>query len=463
MSGIVGIAARGETALVKRMLNKIAFRGHEAPTIINGGTSTMGMVLNVPETIKLPASFHGQMVWDGPQPPFPLEDQLPLARGAFALAAGNSHGIFLARDLLGTRPLYYGHTAGGVLCFASEVKAMLEATRQVSEFPPGHWMDFDGELHQFRSLHAELPVDLSEEALTARLRLLLEQSVLRRIDSQVMGSWLSGGLDSSAIAALVRPQVKTLHTFAGGLDGAPDLDYAARVADYLHTDHHEVIVSVTGMLKVLPEVIYHLESFDALLVRSTILNYLVGEAAAQFVDSSFSGEGGDELFGGYNYLKELPREQLPDELVDITGRLHNTALQRVDRSASAHGLIIYVPLIDLDVLDFTLRIPLNFKIRRKGKLVEKYIFRLALQGNLPDDVLWRSKAKFWQGAGVDTLLAQHADEAVTDADFTAERALPNGWELHTKEELMYYRIFKEYFGEFEDLDWMGRTKGAPVA
>jgi asparagine synthase (glutamine-hydrolysing) len=462
MSGIAGIARQGETALVTRMLGRIAFRGHGHPQIVHRQGVTLGVISNSPDSIKQPSTFPTQAVWDGPRPPLAIAEQIRLARGAFSLAAGKNNHLFLARDPLGVRPLYYGRTKEGVLCFASEVKALLEATRKVFEFPPGYWIDSEDIPNKFYSLNTIPPEDQPEDTLAQHLHLLLEQAVLRRIDGPVMGCWLSGGLDSSAIAALACPHLETLHTFAGGLDGAPDLEYASQVAEFLKTDHHDVLVTVPGLLKVLPEVIFHLESFDALLVRSTLINYLVAEVASQFVGSALSGEGGDELFGGYEYLKDLPLKDLPAEIVDITNRLHNTALQRVDRSASAHGLVIYVPLLDLDVVEAALRIPPGLKIKRNGKMIEKYIFRLALQGSLPEDVLWRPKSKFWEGAGVGTLLEQHANENVTSADFTRERLLPNGWQLNSKEELLYYRIFKGHFGEFEDLNWMGRTKGAPV-
>jgi asparagine synthase (glutamine-hydrolysing) len=260
------------------------------------------------------------------------------------------------------------------------------------------------------------------------------------------------------MAALARPHVKTLHTVAAGLPGAPDLQYAREVARHVQSEHHEVVADLGQMLAVLPDVIYHLESFDALLVRSSITNYLVGRLAAEYVPEVFSGEGGDELFAGYEYLKSLPEEHLADELLDITKRLHNTALQRVDRCASAHGLVAHVAFLDPEVVDYALRIPVGLKLRDG---VEKWILRRAMDGALPERVLARPKAKFWEGAGVGELLAEYADEKVSDEDFARERMVPNGWRLNTKEELMYYRIFQEHFGRLEDLSWMGRTKGAP--
>ena len=212
------------------------------------------------------------------------------------------------------------------------------------------------------------------------------------------------------------------------------------------------------MLAVLPEVIYHLESFDALLVRSSITNYLVAQAASDYVPAVFSGEGGDELFAGYEYLKSLEPEALPDELIDITGRLHNTALQRVDRCAAAHGTLAHVAFLDPDVAAYALQIPIEYKLRDG---IEKWILRRAMDGALPERVLSRTKAKFWAGAGVGDLLARYADAEITNADFRRERRLSNGWMLDSKEEMLYYRIFREWFGTMADLSWMGRSKGAP--
>jgi asparagine synthase (glutamine-hydrolysing) len=337
------------------------------------------------------------------------------------------------------------------------VKALLTVSRNPHLLPPGH--RHDGErLTAYASLAKQPPLESEPQLVAEELRGLLTTSVQERINGDEVGCWLSGGLDSSAMAALARPQVKTLHTFAAGLVGASDVRHAREVAEFIRSDHHEVIVSFGEMLAVLPEVIYHLESFDALLVRSSIINFLAGRVAAEHVPAVLSGEGGDELFAGYAYLKDLEPDGLADELVDITGRLHNTALQRVDRCSAAHGLLAYVPFLAPAVVDFALRIPVDFKLRDD---IEKWIVRRAMTDLLPDGVLYRTKSKFWEGAGVGDLLARYAEDRISTRDFESERVLANGWRLRTKEELMYYRIFREQFGELDNLDWMGRTKGAP--
>jgi asparagine synthase (glutamine-hydrolysing) len=459
MAGIAGIDRAGKRDLVARMLERMAYRGQGGSKLSEGNNATLGAVWPGVQATPTSSVLREQAVWDARHPPMP--GPLSREREPFALAVAKPHGLFLARSPLGVRPLYYGQTDDGAICFASEVKALSEATRDIHEFPPGFWYSSQAGLQAFYKLGPQLALDLEAEVIASGLHFGLEQAVRRRVDGDVMGCWLSGGLDSSVMAALARPHVRKLYTFAGGMSGAPDLDFARQVADFLGTEHHEIVVTPSELLAALPEVVYHLESFDALLVRSAIVNYLVSQHAANYVGVVLSGEGGDELFAGYHYLKELEPSQLAQELMDIVQRLHNTALQRVDRSASAHGLVARVPFLDLDVVEYAQSIPPQLKLWRDGELIEKWILRQAMVGALPEAVLWRSKAKFWKGAGIGDLLARYADGRIGDAEFNRERTLPNGWALNTKEELMYYRIFREHFGDVRDLSWMGRTKGAP--
>jgi len=192
------------------------------------------------------------------------------------------------------------------------------------------------------------------------------------------------------------------------------------------------------------------------------MNYLVSQVAKDYVEVVFSGEGGDELFAGYKYLQSIPEIQLPGELVDITRRLHNTALQRVDRSATANGLLAHIPFLDGRVLDFALTIPTEYKLKPGNPPIEKWVLRKSVEDLLPSSVLWRTKSKFWEGSGVGDILSNYADSKVSDQDFKQGRKLKNGWMLNSKEEFLYYRFFYDHFGDLPNLDWMGRTKGAPI-
>jgi asparagine synthase (glutamine-hydrolysing) len=462
MAGIAGIALPGRQHDVVEMLGKLTHRGKDRAKMLEKREVTMQAAWHDDQARPMPLSLQMSAVWDGVSAPFPEPDSLFNRTEPFALAAVSAEGLFLARDMLGVKPLYYGKLDGS-MAFASEVKALLTVTDDVHEFPPGTWYTLEGGFTSFRKIKTGKLPYTDVDKIAAGLRLKLEQAIIRRAAADEMGTWLSGGVDSSAIAALARPHVRVLHSFVSGVEGAPDVDFGGQMAEFLGTEHHVLIVTLEDLLAALPEVIYHLESFDALLVRSSITNYLTSKMVADYVGAVFSGEGGDELFAGYDYIKDLPADKIPEECEDIIMRLHNTALQRVDRSAQAHGVVPFVPFTDSDVVEYALSIPPEYKLYRgNGAPVEKWILRKAVEDIVPESVLWRPKAKFWQGAGVQELLSDYAESTVSDADFQRERNLPNGWKLNSKEELMYYRIFKEHFGELAQLDWMGRTKGAPV-
>jgi asparagine synthase (glutamine-hydrolysing) len=442
MPGIVGIAGRGNHTYLKQMLETIAYRG-KSTVILETSKATVGIAYSQ----GMSGNRKKRQVSNN-QPSAIVEQFIP--------DQGNC--LTIKRDPFGVNPVYYGWTPDGSLCFASEVKALSVVTRKVNELPPGN--TFDGQRLKAYYRLTKLPeVKFPPKKIAKELRHKLETAVERHSTDRNVGAWLSGGLDSSVMASLACLFYQPFHTFAAGMPGSPDIKYARILANYIRSEHHEVIVKMKDLVEILPEVIYHLESFDAWLVRSSIMNYLVARLASQYVPAVFSGEGGDELFAGYEYLKSLDPAMLPDELIDITSRLHNTALQRVDRCASAHGTEAYVGFLDPDVVDYALRIPARYKIHDG---VEKWILRQAMADDLPTVILNRTKAKFWQGAGLHELLAQYAELQITDFDFLRERRLPNGWILNSKEELLYYRIFSEQLGQFEDLSWMGRTKGTPI-
>lgn len=444
MSGIVGINKPYQYELVEKMLSKISHRGKFGKKIFSTSNSTFGIVTTQCQSKELDKYELEKLVKDD------------LGNGHFAEARETNNSLELSRDQIGVAPLYYGFT-DNALCFASEVKGLMEATKNIFELPPSHKL-INNNLIKYYQLDNNSQLKEEPQKIAEQLFNHLSTSIKRRIIEDEMGAWLSGGLDSSVLAALARPYIKKLYTFSAGIKNAPDLYYARVMAKFLDSEHHEIIINLDDMLKVLPDVIYHLESFDALLVRSSITNFLTAKEASNYVEQVLSGEGGDELFGGYHYLKTLPISKLIDELIDITNRLHNTALQRVDRSASAFGTVAHVVFLDPDVVNYSLKIPPEFKIHNG---TEKWILRQAMKNILPEKILNRTKVKFWEGAGVGELLSDYANSKITNYDFQSERVLKNGWILNTKEELMYYRIFQEYYGNLENFDWMGRTKNSP--
>jgi asparagine synthase (glutamine-hydrolysing) len=447
MPAIAGTTIEGAYSAVSEMLEKMNHRGKEQKFITVKEGVTYGVSWNKPVDRDVNKYLESGIACDFK------------SRYHLAWAKPEDGNFRLYRDETGVAPLYYGYDGEGNLFFASEAKALVSYIKDIKELLPGNELDRHG-YHEYFALRTnENPSDDPPEKIAHALKEVLSESVESFLGSEDTGSWLSGGLDSSVICALAAKHIKGIKTFAAGVPGAPDLEYARAVSEFLGTDHHEVVVSDADLLKSIPDVIYYLESFDALLVRSSITNYLVAKRASDFVSRVFSGEGGDELFAGYEYLKSIPAGSLPDELTKITGNLHNTALQRVDRCSMAHGTTANVPFLHPGVVKFAFSIPVKYKIHNN---IEKWILRESMKGELPENVLARPKAKFWEGAGVREIISGHADKTISDNDFRNERVLENGWRLNTKEELLYYRIFEGHFGGEIGLDWMGRTEGSPV-
>jgi len=482
MAGIVGIAAPGLYDEVVERLRAIRHRGRCSEVVVEHPRVTIGEVHGEPLGMWLGRTPGCNVVCDGAvfnwrwldsealdvdQAIQKLHDAhgpafLGELDGPFALAIATDGGLLIARDAVGIAPLYYGYR-GSALCFSSEAKALIGWADCIRVFPPGHYHAPREGFVRFSEM-VERAEMRSDDAVADDLRATLCDAVKKRVSTtEDIGCWLSGGLDSSAIAALAALQVSKLHSFAAGVEGAPDLAYARQAARHIGCAHHELALGPADLIRALPDVVYHLESFDALLVRSSIVNYLVGKLASEHVSAVLSGEGGDELFAGYEYLKQLPLSALPDELLDITARLHNTALQRVDRCSMAHGLKAFVPFLDDEVRSLAFSIHPGLKIRRNGSVVQKWVLRKAMAPLLPGGIVERPKAKFWQGAGVAGTLEDYAESAVSDRDFQLGRELRDGTSLNTKEEYVYYKVFTDHFGVLDDYSFIGRTKNAPRA
>ena len=434
MTGIAGIAAPGRDADLQRMLSAMASRGRGPHRVWEAEGVTLGVV---PETTEEP--------W--PHGPTKVRDETGPERYVRVRVRGGQ--FHYERDTSGVAPLYLGKTPDGYACFASTIRALRQAGVRT---PVEYWSD---------NPPPPLPsLDDPPETLAGELRRRLEEAVSAGISSgRAMGVWLSGGLDSTAVTALAaRGTDRPLPTFVAGLAGSGDLRFAREAASILKTDHHEVIVMPERLRQVLPEVIEALESFDPLLVRSSLMHYLAAQEASRWVEGAFSGEGSDELFAGYAWLKRLSIEALDRELLLLPWKLHHTALQRVDRCAGAFGITPCLPFLHPAVAEWAYRIPIRWKLRMG---CEKWILREAVRDRLPRTLVERPKAKFWQGSGVGECLREWADQAVSDHDYEHGRRLENGWILNSKEEYLYYRLFRERLGDFESLDWMGRTPVTP--
>jgi asparagine synthase (glutamine-hydrolysing) len=378
--------------------------------------------------------------------------------GMFAFALADGPELMLARDPLGVKPLYVGEI-NGATAFASELKVLAGQAKSISEFPPGHVFHARRGLRPYWRLEPSAKDVQDVDEAKAGLRRRLEAAVRKRLIADVpVGVFLSGGLDSSLIAALARRHKEPLNTFAVGTSDSEDRLLARQVAQFLGTRHHERLYEIDEAVEILPEVIYHLESFDCALVRSAIPNYFLAKLASERVKVALSGEGADELFAGYDYLRALDMAALDEELLSITRALHNTNLQRCDRMSMAHGLEVRVPFLDdLRVVEYAFRIPTNLK-QYGPERIEKWILRMVAQDILPPNIAWRKKQKFAAGSGLGERMAEFAQRQISDSQFRREREIADGQFVRSKEELLYYRIFKQMYPQKDLLPLVGRSR-----
>jgi len=388
-----------------------------------------------------------------------------LTDAIFSLVITDGKEIFAARDLLGIKTLFYGWK-GETLYLASELKGILQVTKEVYEFPNGYYMDGSGQLTKFAELPKSPPkfYDSSVDAMTGGIREIIERSFRSRVDFSVpTGGLLSGGMDSSVINYLASKSYKKkfgpnarLRTFAIGVGESEDIHSARLVASHIDSEHHELKMELKQMLEVLPEVIYNLESFDPSLVRSSVSNYLVSRhAKEQGIQVLLSGEGGDEVFCGYAYLGHCPTEALFAKQMECISFLHNNASLRLDRMNMCHSVRVVAPLISGELLQYAMAIPPQYKQKPEGsQKIEKWIFRKAYESLLPESIVWRSKQEFSQGSGSAGVLKAHFEEQILDHELTEVQArYPI---IRSKEELYYFRFFTEYFGVERAVETVGQ-------
>lgn len=394
---------------------------------------------------------------------------------AFALYDEERDEFLIARDPIGVIPLYIGRDADGTLYCASELKALEGLCDEYEPFLPGHYYwSREGEMRRWyrrdwtdynavRDRYASLPADEAWQAQVADVRTALEAAVRRQLMSDVpYGVLLSGGLDSSVISAVAKlyadRRIETdgqqaawwpqLHSFAVGLKGAPDLEKARLVAEHIGTVHHEIHYTIQEGLDAIRDVIYYIETYDVTTVRASTPMYLLARVIKSMgIKMVLSGEGADEVFGGYLYFHKAPNAQaFHEETVRKLSKLHLYDCLRANKSLSAWGVEGRVPFLDKEFLDVAMRLNPAAKMC-PGHTIEKKIVREAFAPLLPEAVAWRQKEQFSDGVGyswIDTLKAVTA-AAVSDEQMAhaAERFPINP--PQNKEEYYYRSIFEEHF------------------
>ena len=384
---------------------------------------------------------------------------------AFALYDEERDEYLIARDPIGVIPLYIGHDADGKTYVASELKALEGFCDEYEPFLPGHYLySREGVMRRWYTrdwMNYDAVKDNGADINS--LRVGLQEAVKRQLMSDVpYGVLLSGGLDSSIISAIAQKFAARrvedggqtgawwprLHSFAVGLKGAPDLEKARLVAEHIGTVHHEINYTIQEGLDALRDVIYFTETYDVTTVRASTPMYLLARVIKSMgIKMVLSGEGADEIFGGYLYFHKAPSARaFHEETVRKLGKLHWYDCLRANKSLSAWGVEGRVPFLDRDFLDIAMR--LNPKAKMcPGQEIEKKILRQAFADLLPEEIAWRQKEQFSDGVGyswIDTL-KRITSEQVSDEQMAhaAER-----FPIHTplcKEEYFYRSIFEEHF------------------
>jgi len=383
----------------------------------------------------------------------------------FAIYDAEKDEYFVARDHMGIIPLYMGWDKNGTFYVASELKALEGTCTKIELFPPGHYLhSSDGELKKWYSRDwMEYDEVKENETSIQEIKEALEAAVHRQLMSDVpYGVLLSGGLDSSVTSAIAKIYAQKrvesddtkeawwprLHSFSVGLEGSPDLEAAQIVADHIGTVHHEIKFTIQEGLDAIKDVVYNLETYDITTIRASTPMYLMARVIKSMgIKMVLSGEGADELFGGYLYFHKAPSpKDFHEETVRKLDKLHMYDCLRANKSLAAWGIEGRVPFLDKEFMDVAMRINPKDKMIN-GERMEKWVVRKAFEDMLPESVAWRQKEQFSDGVGyswIDTLKeiveAEVSDEQLANAKFRFPLQTPTA-----KEEFYYRSIFESHF------------------
>ena len=383
----------------------------------------------------------------------------------FAIYDVETDSYLIARDHMGIIPLYIGWDENGTFYVASELKALEGVCTKIELFPPGHYLDSnEGELKRWYSRDwMKYDAVKDNETDILKLRTALEDAVHRQLMSDVpYGVLLSGGLDSSITSAIAKKYADKriesndqdkawwpqLHSFAIGLEGSPDLAAAQKVAVHLDTIHHEIKFTIQEGIDAIRDVIYHLETYDITTIRASTPMYLLARAIkAMGIKMVLSGEGADEIFGGYLYFHKAPSSKdFHEENVRKLDKLHMYDCLRANKSLASWGIEGRVPFLDKEFMDVAMSINPEDKMIN-GERMEKWVLRKAFEDMLPESVAWRQKEQFSDGVGydwIDTLKemvdSEVSDEQLENAKYKFPIQTPS-----SKEEFYYRSIFTDHF------------------
>lgn len=385
---------------------------------------------------------------------------------AFALYDEEKDAFLIARDHMGIIPMYYGTDNKGQFYVASELKALEGICSMIKTFPPGHFIySPDGlEPQKWYSRDWESFDNVKNNVTDIdQLRLALENAVHRQLMSDVpYGVLLSGGLDSSVIAAITKKFARNriesedkeeawypqLHSFAVGLEGSPDLIAAKKAANHIGTIHHEIHFTIQEGLDAIRDVIYYLETYDVTTVRASTPMYLMARVIKSMgIKMVLSGEGSDEIFGGYLYFHKAPNAQeFHEENVRKLSKLYLYDNLRANKSMASWGIEARVPFLDKEFMDVAMRLNPDDKMIKNGR-IEKWVVRTAFEDYLPKEIAWRQKEQFSDGVGynwIDTLKALVNEKVSDNQLMNAESRFPVNPPM-SKEEYFYRTIFEEHF------------------